>query len=845
MEPNRHEHVVRVLRRLPSYIYLHDVFYDRRVLEIGCGDGSAAAYLARNGAQTVVGVDRDAPLVAEAQRRHRAANLSFRGVADYGLTDLEDRSFDVVCVPPGGAGLAGGSDLSRWVGFLEEVRRVLARGGTLVVAAPSSDRAPSAGVPSGGVSYHELTSRLEPLFGQVRMIGVQPFLGMSLVEFDEDAELDELELDTSLTSLGAGRDGVVEYVAIAGGVEEGEPRGFLLVELPTAEGVAALAEARGSALEEAAMPNARLEERLREAESAHADALLRLKELEGRGGRGDESDLRRRLAKAVEERSGLEAEIEQLSARLGAAEEEVGRVAGQAAIELADARARVQALEAAAAGGPELEAARKVIDELTQAALRHEEELRSVGESLTERDAYVDELRAELDETLRAAREAVAGAREASGRLAEVEDENRGLRRRLAEAEGGLLAAKLNSGDAPAVDPALAEKLSAAEAAAEKATKRWKEAEAKTDELWRKIGDMQREAEQAREQGVENARAQRQAAQIALTRAVDEASKKLVSANDQLSRTERERAEREKEAISLRAEKAELLKLVEATEGRAAQAENAMQSALAEEREGARARESALLETIRVRDRQLAEREPTPPPRQTEPDAGAVLDLASARGELEAVRGELYGALHDLGLTKRELEELRGSLVQAEAALGDERDAREAAQVELEFVRGELTQMRHDLASAMQVGNAVPATATPSWSDPGVVATLDEVTRALHDVEAAVAAEEAHLSEIEGALFAARDEATLGDMGRMRSEPGDLGNDRVRALSEELGLRDAELALMHGQVASGRRRAAELVERIRAMRERAALVSPAEMTSLLDRLADEAMRLNG
>ncbi|MFK5282568.1 hypothetical protein ACI3PL_23695, partial [Lacticaseibacillus paracasei] len=88
---------------------------------------------------------------------------------------------------------------------------------------------------------------------------------------------------------------------------------------------------------------------------------------------------------------------------------------------------------------------------------------------------------------------------------------------------------------------------------AEKAQNRWKEAESKSDELWLKIGDMQREAEQSREQGVENARAQRQAAQIALTRAVDEASKKLVSVKDELTRTERERAEREKETLALRA----------------------------------------------------------------------------------------------------------------------------------------------------------------------------------------------------------------------------------------------------------------------------------------------------
>src|SRR4051794_33819519 len=97
-----------LLRRLPHYIYLADLFRGRRVLEIGCGDGSAARWIAQAGAASVVGVDRSQPLIDAARARHRVQNLDFR-VADYGALELEDRSFDVVCVP------AAGAELLRWL----------------------------------------------------------------------------------------------------------------------------------------------------------------------------------------------------------------------------------------------------------------------------------------------------------------------------------------------------------------------------------------------------------------------------------------------------------------------------------------------------------------------------------------------------------------------------------------------------------------------------------------------------------------------------------------------------------------------------------------------------------
>src|SRR5262249_22207987 len=146
-----------LLRRLPAYVYLSDLWEGRNVLEIGSGDGASAAYLARSGAAQVLGLDRVAQNVDLARARQRGTNLSFAAVADFAALDLDDRSVDVICVPSGG-------ELARWPTFLDEARRVLAPDGCLILTVPSADR-PGGGA---GMGYHDLVGRLVPVFGDVR-----------------------------------------------------------------------------------------------------------------------------------------------------------------------------------------------------------------------------------------------------------------------------------------------------------------------------------------------------------------------------------------------------------------------------------------------------------------------------------------------------------------------------------------------------------------------------------------------------------------------------------------------------------------------------------------------------
>jgi fatty-acid O-methyltransferase len=101
---------------------------DARVLDVGCGRGGAAAYIARHlGAREVIGLDASADAIAFDERRHRHRNLRF--VHGYATElPLPDGSVDLVlnvesshCYPDRAA-------------FFAEVGRVLVPGGSFCYA---------------------------------------------------------------------------------------------------------------------------------------------------------------------------------------------------------------------------------------------------------------------------------------------------------------------------------------------------------------------------------------------------------------------------------------------------------------------------------------------------------------------------------------------------------------------------------------------------------------------------------------------------------------------------------------------------------------------------------------
>ncbi|MBI4511663.1 MAG: methyltransferase domain-containing protein [Deltaproteobacteria bacterium] len=616
-------------RRLPTYVYLEDAWSGRKAIELGCGEGHGARFLAQNGARTVLGVDSSPKLIDVARRRHRLRNLGFRA-AEFGSLGLDEGIFDVACIPEGNLFLSNPH-------YLQEVRRVLKKDGVLLLAvARGSTPSEQAGV------SEDVIARVSPLFGQVRLVGVSPFVGISLAEFsDQVNEVPDVDLDaTLLPADGSDDDHVLQYVVVAGRAPG--KRGFMVVQLPVREGTQLLFTDVIGDPKSALLPSGPdpvpvaedLKSRLVEAEAEASCASKKAGELEreldtARASHAQKlEDLRQKLARAEELRSKTEIEAKQLRTSASEAEAEKKRVSEQSSKEirrltkvveqltdkLAEAvnirnvsatQAQVEPSLPPESDGVELSRTKLLLREreaeilslsadlqatswqvgelqgklcraegewavappapkgqeaaelVAEAALKHEHSMRESRAEIEERDAYIDELRDELARAQQAVAETAVAEKRRAATASSLEKELRELRSRAARAEGEVL--RLRGERVVGPDPAQVSRIAELEAsvaekttAAEKAAARWKEAESKTNELWRKIGEMQREAETAREQAVENARAQRQAAQVALTRAMEEASKKLVSVRDEVIRTERERKELEKQAAELK-----------------------------------------------------------------------------------------------------------------------------------------------------------------------------------------------------------------------------------------------------------------------------------------------------
>ena len=339
--------------RLPLYAYTAPLWRERRVLEIGCGEGASAAFLARHGAADVVSLDIDGARLERARARYAGPGVQFVLLEDLQQLAAMSRRFDVVFVPDGESILSDPDAVAR-------VRGLLREGGFVVVAVPAGER--QSKVFRGGVGYYDLADTLAREFRVVRMLGQTPFLGFGLVEFD--AAADALRVDASL--LGGGTEQPSHYIAVAGN-DKPPVLGQVLVQVPFAP-IEALAEhaAAGRAAELTPAPNAmaaplaereiaRLKAELAEARlavraptalvapsaEAGANALRaelaerRLEEVERRARtRSDEADariseLRRKLEEAlIQSESSVRVaraqseEIEELRARLRRAAED-------------------------------------------------------------------------------------------------------------------------------------------------------------------------------------------------------------------------------------------------------------------------------------------------------------------------------------------------------------------------------------------------------------------------------------------------------------------------------------------------------------------------------------------
>jgi len=112
-----------------QYLLLNCV--GKRVLDYGCGLGTATLFLAKNGAQ-VIGIDISQEAIKQARRRAMEENLADKTnffVMDAEAMEFEDNSFDIVC----GTAILHHLNLNK---ALPELARVLKPNGTGIFREP-------------------------------------------------------------------------------------------------------------------------------------------------------------------------------------------------------------------------------------------------------------------------------------------------------------------------------------------------------------------------------------------------------------------------------------------------------------------------------------------------------------------------------------------------------------------------------------------------------------------------------------------------------------------------------------------------------------------------------------
>ncbi|HTE51469.1 MAG TPA: methyltransferase domain-containing protein [Kofleriaceae bacterium] len=414
------------LRRLPTYLYLVDLLHERRVLEIGCGVGYGAQFLANHGAARVVGVDRSLRSITDARARYSQTNLEFR-CEEPGSIELDDGSFDCIFVPDGIEVLRRGS-------VLGELRRLLVPGGHLILCGPSADRRGS----PGGASFYEFRDRLERQFSPVRMVAQSPFVGFSLVEYASgtasgaDEQSIDTHLDTSLLELTGGEPEASDYVAVCGGAAV-RARGYAVVQVPEQGGIEAAAAAAGVRLDAGAGAAGYEEDEGAGTSPGEAarDAIL-------------VHELRLRLETAISDRTLARAQLDEVR---GQAQDLRGRFDGLAA-EAEDLRAEAAQLrgeaeelrheltrtpEAPASSGP------SASEQIAEALAAHRDAVRSLEIAVEEGEAYAEELRADLEQMAGQAAAERAARQRAEERALRFEGELREWRTRASMGEGKLL----------------------------------------------------------------------------------------------------------------------------------------------------------------------------------------------------------------------------------------------------------------------------------------------------------------------------------------------------------------------------------------------------------------------
>jgi ubiquinone/menaquinone biosynthesis C-methylase UbiE len=155
------EHIVR-------YIFASQFTANRVVLDVACGSGYGAGYLARKGARLVIGGDRAAGAIYEAVRYYKKDGPEF-ALLDATRLPYRDGSFDVMI------SFETIEHIAEYEKFLGECRRVLRNNSTFICSTPNV-RVPGAEKAINPYHINEFSSEqlyqiLSCYFEDVRLLG--------------------------------------------------------------------------------------------------------------------------------------------------------------------------------------------------------------------------------------------------------------------------------------------------------------------------------------------------------------------------------------------------------------------------------------------------------------------------------------------------------------------------------------------------------------------------------------------------------------------------------------------------------------------------------------------------
>jgi len=115
-----------------AYIYAQKFVFGKRVLDCGCGGGYGSAYLTKNGAKEVIGIDLSKWAIEQAKILYSENNLKFM-VMDATDLKFKDSNFDVVL------SFQVIEHLKDYKKHLLEVKRVLKPRGIFIISTPNKN----------------------------------------------------------------------------------------------------------------------------------------------------------------------------------------------------------------------------------------------------------------------------------------------------------------------------------------------------------------------------------------------------------------------------------------------------------------------------------------------------------------------------------------------------------------------------------------------------------------------------------------------------------------------------------------------------------------------------------